>query len=567
VGDDSSIGRHLRSGQDRIARVGAAVEAFRRLSPEDYGYFLATIETDLNGGVPVLEGKSPLLLAASSTTSPQESAPQAAPSETLRQAVLGLLADGRDRSSQEIRQALEPSRPVKPGSLNTEMFTLRKLGLVRSEGSGNKRRHTITTRGASSRPSSTGKREGAQQRPAKNKRDDDEDHSARMQAHPVEHYEPPRTVRVKVPRTDRGHEPSLSAEQIYAAAISGHHLLSAAEELELAQRLEDTEVAIWQGLIAGRLEDEARALLRALDPPVEAATAAAARAADLDRLVASRVIGMFDQRLADPETTVHEAQRLKTDRAELRKLEREADRIRDRFATCNLRLVPSTIRRHGYHNTPGLSMSDLIQEGNLGLIKAIPRFDYRRGLRFSTFATWWIRHYLVRARQNFSTEVRVPVHLHDLASRARRAKDQLRKKLGRDPSRIEIASAIDVPVQSLAALDTAWLRHRESIPSFDSVSDGESGETPSYLTSDAPPTDEVLVRIQEEGQIAAAIADLPPLLAKVLRRRYGFDGGDHETLIQIGKSLRLSRERIRQLEVKALGMLRGKLGEIAIVTT
>ena len=559
MGEDSSIARHLRAGQDRVARVGEAVAAFRRLAPEDYGYFLATIETDLGGGAALVGGGgSPRLLAASSAA--ESSPPEAAPG-TLREAVLGLLSDGRARSTIEIRRELEAARPVKPATLNTEIFTLRKNGLLRSEGQGRGRRHTIAApAAAASRQPSSGKREPAP-RAARKKRDDDEDHPA-----------PPSTPETR--RCDRhgqggadeparGRTPSASAEQIYAAAISGHHLLSAAEELELARRLEAAEIAIWKRLITGPLEFEARTHLRALEPPVEAADGETARTADLDRLVASRVIELLDQRLTDRNAAPGDIELLETERAALRSLEGEADRIRERFATCNLRLVPSTIRRHGYQNAAGLSMGDLIQEGNLGLLKAIPRFDYRRGLRFSTFATWWIRHYLVRARQNLGAEVRVPVHLHDLASKVRRATRQLRLKLGRDPSRTEIARALKISAKSIATLESAWLKHRESLPSFDSVGDGEGGETPSYLASDAIPADEVLGRLQEDGQIADAIAGLPPLLAQILRRHYGLDGAEHQTFAEIGASMQLSRERIRQLEVKALGLLREKLDEKA----
>lgn len=278
-------------------------------------------------------------------------------------------------------------------------------------------------------------------------------------------------------------------------------------------------------------------------PPVEAESAAQARAADLDRLIATHVIAALDKRA----------------RTEIRALETAADQIRERFTYCNLRLVPSTIRRYGYHNAvSSLSMGDLIQEGNLGLLKAIPRFDYRRGLRFSTFATWWIRHYLVRARQNQSAEIRVPVHIQDLATKVHRAQKQLHDKLGRDPSQAEIARALKVSPKNLEALKGERLLYREAIPSFDSI--GEDGEEPSHLTSATPLPDEVLERLRANGQIAAAIAELPPLLAQIIRRRYGFDGGTHETLLEIGKSMRLSRERIRQLEKKALGILQPALG-------
>jgi RNA polymerase primary sigma factor len=350
-----------------------------------------------------------------------------------------------------------------------------------------------------------------------------------------------RPVSPKTATAKRTARPGVNAEQLYAGVIGNHELLTGREELALAKRLEQAEVTIWKRLLDGPLAPEARRLLAELDPPVSGrCSATRARASDLDRQVIFRIPAeMFDP--------------------ELRGLLAEAERIRARFVACNLRLVPSTIRRHNYHLTTNLSMSDLIQEGNLGLLKAIPRFDYRRGLRFSTFATWWIRHYLVRARQNLGDEVRVPVHMHDLASKVRRAQVQLRSEMGRDPSQDEIAATLQVSPKSLLTLEGAWLKHRESLPPFDSI--GEEGEAPSYLASEAEPADAVLDRHQDERRIAAAIARMPPLLAKIVCRRFGLDGADSETFKEIGVTMNLSRERIRQLEGKALGILRRVLGD------
>ena len=412
--------------------------AFRRLAPTDYGHFLATIENDLSEHVPALgSGKQPLLLAAPAA---EVTKPPAAGS--LREAVLAVLADGRQRSTLEIRRELEVTRSVKSGTLNTEIFTLRKRGIVRSEGRGRASRHTLvaTAPPPATTPSASA-RERTTQKPRRKRDDDDDDHSARDKR-----------------------SPSLDAAQIYAKAIGGHHLLSKQEEWELSRRLEETEVEIWRRLLASPLASAGRDLLRTLDPPIKAASAKTARTADIDRQIALRVIAAGSDQLS------------KDDRKTLRALIGESDRIRDRFASCNLRMVPSTIRRHGYHRSTQLSMSDLIQEGNLGLIKAIPRFDYRRGFRFSTFATWSIRHYLVRARQNLGSEVRVPVHLHDLANKARMAKADLREKLGRDPSPTELCKALKISAKTLTTLQNAWLKHRESIPTFNSV--GDDGRTP-----------------------------------------------------------------------------------------
>ncbi|HSX23321.1 MAG TPA: sigma-70 family RNA polymerase sigma factor [Gaiellaceae bacterium] len=523
MGDDSAISRHLRAGNDQRVRITEAVSAFRRLAPEDYGYFLATIEADLGGTVlEQIGAPAPKLLAA----------PAVDPTTgSLRDAVLGLLSDGQPRSTMQIRQELEAkNRPVNRASLNSEIFTLRKSGLLRSEGNGRGRRHTRAATAPSTRSTSTtsGKSRETKPRATRTKHDDDEEPAR----------EPTR-------QRDRGR---ADAEAIYATAISGHHLLSAEEEWALAERLEIAEHALWDQLLAPPFAAIVERLFSQLETPVDPppADARAARAADLDRFVASQTI---EHAAELPEDDLPPDQL----RA-VRDLADTADRIRTRFVTCNLRLVPSIIRRKGYHLGTPLSMADLIQEGNFGLLKAVPRFDHRRGLRFSTFATWWIRHYLGRARQDQGSEVRVPVHLHDLKSKVRRATAELREKLSRDPTREELARALKVPTKSLRTLEGAWLK-REAMPAFDSVG-GEEGETPSYLASDGPLADEVLSRCEDDARLSTAVARLPPLLAQIVRRRFGLDGADAEILAEIGESMQLSRERIRQLEKKALKLLR-----------
>jgi RNA polymerase primary sigma factor len=325
------------------------------------------------------------------------------------------------------------------------------------------------------------------------------------------------------------------AELLYAATISDHDLLSKAEELALAKRLEQVELSFWTEVFAGPLATTAQQHFLALDLKVKSAKAA--RKADFDREVAVRLI---------------------VGNQALRRLYAEADRIRARFATCNLRLVPSTIRRLGYQEMTPLSMGDLIQEGNLGLLKAIPRFDYRRKLKFSTFAVWWIRHFLGRARQNFNGEVRVPVHIQDLGAKVRKTRPLLFKKLGREPTHAELARALKTSEQSLRTLESTWLKHREPLPAFDSI--GEDGEPPSQLASDAALPDATLAEHQRFTRLHEAVERLPPHLADVARRRYGLEG-DAQTLKEIGIAKGLSRERIRQLEVAALKLLKKALRE------
>jgi RNA polymerase sigma factor (sigma-70 family) len=544
---ESSLVQHLRSGQDQRARIGEAVAAFRRLAPSDYGHFLATIENDLSEHVPQLEGGAPQLLLEAGPTSAGKS-PTIKPG-SLREAVLKLISDGQPRTTVEIRGLLEATRPVKAPTLNTEIFTLRKLGLLRSEGNGRATRHTIVARALPTTMRSGGKHDRAPRAPrARKPAADDEDSSApaplpdrREPAQPKQRSQkqPRRSAEVALDRRER----SLDAARIYSRAISGHHLLTKSEEIALAQGLEDTELEIWTRVLASPLAAEARRQLRLLDPPIVPATDAEARAGDLDRLIASRVIAEGRDQLS------------KEDHAALRALEVEADRIRGRFAECNLRMVPSVIRKHGYQFTTHLTMGDLIQEGNLGLLKAIPRFDYRRGFRFSTYATWWIRHFVVRARQNQGSDVRVPVHLQDLMFRVRRAQTQLARELGRDPTRKEIAKELRVSEKNLQLLESNWLRHRQTMPMFDSVGDGE-GQRPSKFVSDAEPVDQVLVQLQEDEKLVAMVDSLPSQLALVLRSRFGIGGDDPKTLDQIGAMIDRSKERVRQLLEKGLGLLR-----------
>ena len=528
MGDASSIMRHLRAGRDPRERLVATVAAFRRLAPDDYRPFLAAIEAVIGRASTRVIERSPRLLPQPST--PKVPSPRAVVSEaplrvgSLRECVLSLLSDGQSRTTTEIRCALEAMRAVNPASLHSEIFTMRKAGLLQSEGRGRATRHARGSatgrapRSPTAQPTSGGKT-------AKRKRGDE---GARPDSR----------------------APKLDAEQIYSSAIRGHHLLTRAEELALAQLLEETEVALWKHLLEGKLAEEAKSALLGLEPPVKATSARKARVADLDRLVAMRILTAKRDSIDEQFASEIRA---------LRALAKEADRIRESFASCNLRLVPSVIRRYGYQRGTNLSMPDLIQEGNLGLLRAIPRFDYRRGLRFSTFATWWIRHYLVRSRQNLGAEVRVPVHLHDLATKAHREKVKFQREFGRDPDHAELARTLKISEKSVRTLESAWLKHRESLPGFDSV--GEDGVQPSYLASDNPLADEVLTRCQEDEQLTAAVAGMPALLAGIILRRFGLGGSAPETLREIGKSMNLSRERIRQLEQKALRILRQTLDE------
>ncbi len=240
----------------------------------------------------------------------------------------------------------------------------------------------------------------------------------------------------------------------------------------------------------------------------------------------------------------------KKEELELRRLERKGRDAKDAFLTANLRLVVANARR--YANTSGIDFLDLIQEGNLGLIRAVEKFDWRKGFKFSTYATWWIRQAITRAIADKSRTVRIPVHLHDTLAAVRSAQSSLKAELGRDPRADEIAEEAGVTVDrvelALGVADTVSLEQPI----------GEDGAQLGDFIQDEEAADPVT--ITEEMDVAnslrTSIDRLPQREGRILALRYGFYDGVPRTLEEIGEEFSLTRERIRQLEKLALCRLR-----------
>ncbi len=240
----------------------------------------------------------------------------------------------------------------------------------------------------------------------------------------------------------------------------------------------------------------------------------------------------------------------KREELELRRLERKGREAKDAFLTANLRLVVANARR--YANTSGIDFLDLIQEGNLGLIRAVEKFDWRKGFKFSTYATWWIRQAITRAIADKSRTVRIPVHLHDTLAAVRSAQSSLKAELGRDPKPEEIAEEAGVTVDrvelALGVADTVSLEQPI----------GEDGAQLGDFIQDEEAADPVT--ITEESDVAnslrTSIDRLPQREGRILALRYGFYDGVPRTLEEIGEEFSLTRERIRQLEKLALCRLR-----------
>jgi RNA polymerase primary sigma factor len=371
----------------------------------------------------------------------------------------------------------------------------------------------------------------------------------------------------------------------YFSEMMGHSLLEPQQEIDAAKEIERLEVNYWKVLLSypPAFETVARSLNQLPEVTSEvslmlasknegswdelaSALATRLRVLDVDRVFVEKA-DRYVQRLAgafvedlDIVGDVEVTEPLKRYLADVDAARRAQHEAKNRFVTANLRLVVAVARRY---NSGGMPLPDLIQEGNFGLLKAVERFDYTRGYRFTTYATWWIRHAVSRALSNKGRAVRVPTEVLSLHFRVQRVTQKIAVRTGQPPSAAEIEQEAGISVEQLERLKGCDVTVPLSLDRNVTTRGDEDGGVRfiDLLESGGSTPHESLETKRWNNEVKELLKTLKPIEARILRWRFGLDDGEGLTLNEIGEKYNLSRERIRQIQEVALAKLRKLLAK------